>query len=72
MSGLRVGSKVTWTWGAHEARGKIVERFERRVTRTIEGTKVVRNGSRGEPAFLVEQEDGGRALKSASELSAAH
>lgn len=64
------GAKVSWRWGASEAHGEVLERFERRVTRTIKGEKIVRNGTREEPAYLVGQEDGGRALKSQSELSA--
>jgi hypothetical protein len=62
------GDAVTWRWGAHTARGHVAERFERRVQRTIHGERVVRNGSQAEPAYLVTQEDGGRALKSQSEL----
>ena len=65
---LRKGSAVTWTWGAHEAHGKIAEIFTRRVQRIIEGKKIVRNGTATEPVYLVEQADGGRALKSQSEL----
>ena len=68
MSGLRKGSKVHWTWGAKEAHGTIVERFTSKVTRTIKGTKVTREASNEEPAFLIKQEDGDRVLKSASEL----
>ena len=71
MSGhFSKGDKVSWTWGAHTAHGEVAERFERRVQRTIKGEKVVRNASRGEPAYLVTQDDGGRALKSGSELHA--
>jgi hypothetical protein len=65
------GDSVTWTWGAHEAKGKVRQKFTRRVKRTIKGETVVRNGSEAEPAYLVVQEDGGRALKSESELSKA-
>lgn len=65
---FRKGSKVSWTWGAHEAHGKIIERFTRRVTRTIKGTEVTRDASRKEPAYLIEQEDGDHVLKSRSEL----
>ncbi|MGV3575886.1 MAG: DUF2945 domain-containing protein [Devosia sp.] len=65
---FRKGSKVSWTWGAHEAHGKIIERFTRRVTRTIKGTEVTREASRKEPAYLIEQEDGDQVLKSRSEL----
>ena len=62
------GDKVSWTWGAHKAHGEVAERFERRVQRTIKGEKIVRNASPDEPAYLVTQKDGGRALKSGSEL----
>lgn len=65
---FRKGSKVSWTWGAHEAHGKIIERFTSRVTRTIKGTDVTREASRKEPAYLIEQEDGDHVLKSRSEL----
>jgi hypothetical protein len=63
------GAKVTWAWGAHRAHGEVVERFERRVSRTLKGEKVVRNGSKDEPAYLIRQADGDQALKSHSELS---
>lgn len=55
---IRKGSKVSWHWGAHTAHGKVVERFTSRVARTIKGTEVVRDASRKEPAYLIEQEDG--------------
>lgn len=67
---IRKGSKVSWHWGAHTAHGKVVERFTSRVARTIKGTEVVRDASRKEPAYLIEQEDGDKVLKSRSELSA--
>jgi len=67
---FRKGSKVSWTWGAYEAQGKIIERFTTRVTRTIKGTDVTREATSKEPAYLIEQEDGDRVLKSRSELRA--
>jgi len=66
---LRKGSKVEWTWGANKAHGKIVERFTKKITRTIKGTEVTRNATQREPAYLIEQEDGDQVLKSRSELS---
>ena len=63
------GDKVSWHWGANTAHGQVQERFERRVKRTIKGTTVTRNASKEEPAYLIVQEDGGRVLKSASELA---
>lgn len=68
---FRVGSRVKWAWGAHEAEGRIVQRFTGRVSRTIKGAKVTRDASEDEPAFMVRQDDGDRVLKSKSELSAA-
>ena len=67
---FRKGETVSWSWAKGTARGKIVERFERRVQRTIKGSKIVRNGSKANPAYLVEQDSGDRALKLGSELSA--
>jgi hypothetical protein len=65
---LRKGSKVTWKWGANEAHGKIIERFTSEVTRTIKGTEVTRKATQKEPAYMIEQEDGDKVLKSRSEL----
>lgn len=64
------GAKVSWIWGAHEAHGEVLEVFERKVSRTLKGTKVVRDGSAEEPAYLIKQADGYRVLKSHSELRA--
>lgn len=64
-----VGAKVSWKWGSGTAEGKVEERFERRVQRTIKGAKVVKNGSKENPAVLIVQEDGGKVLKLESELS---
>lgn len=65
---FRKGTKVEWTWGAHTAEGKVAESFVRDVSRTIKGEKVKRKASADEPAYLIEQQDGGRVLKSHSEL----
>ena len=67
---FRVGQKVKWTWGSGEGFGKIEERFERKVTRTITGSAITRHGSADNPAFLIRQDDGDQVLKLGSELSA--
>ena len=67
---LKKGAPVRWTWGAGHASGTIDESFIRRVQRTIKGARIVRNATRDEPAYLVIQSDGGKALKSHSELEA--
>ncbi len=69
MAEFRKGQRVSWSWGSGSAEGTVADRFERRVQRTIKGTKVVRSGSKDNPALLIEQEDGGRVLKLGSELS---
>lgn len=65
----RKGASVHWNWGNGTATGRIAERFERRVQRTLKGAKVVKNGTADNPAYLIEQADGGRVLKRGSELS---
>ena len=67
---FHAGQKVSWHWGSGTAHGKVAERFDRRVQRTIKGSRIVKVGTKENPAYLVEQEDGGKALKRGSELSA--
>lgn len=62
------GSRVQWSWGSSTASGEVVETFDRRVQRTIKGTRVVKNGSPDNPAVLIRQDDGDRVLKLRSEL----
>ncbi|QYX57262.1 DUF2945 domain-containing protein [Roseovarius sp. SCSIO 43702] len=69
--GIATGDKVKWNWGEGEGTGEVIERFTRKVTRTIKGNEVTRDASPDDPAFLIEQEDGDRVLKSASELKKA-
>ncbi len=61
---------VEWDWGNGTASGQIEERFEREVTRTLKDSKVTRNGSEDNPAYLIKQEDGDQVLKLGSELRA--
>ncbi|MEM9794909.1 MAG: DUF2945 domain-containing protein [Pseudomonadota bacterium] len=68
MSGISVGDRVEWDWGGGTASGKVTECFTDKVTRTIKGNEVTRNASDDAPAFMIEQEDGDRVLKSESEL----
>lgn len=67
---FKSGQAVKWNWGSGTAEGKVKETFERRVQRTIKGTKVVKNGTKDNPAYLIEQEDGDKVLKRGSELQA--
>jgi hypothetical protein len=71
MAKYRKGTHVTWKWGNGTGNGKVAESFTDDVERTIKGEKIKRTASEKEPAYLIEQEDGGRVLKSHSELSKA-
>lgn len=71
MSKFNKGDKVKWSWGNGTATGKVEESFTSDVTRTIKGTEVTRNADKENPAYLIEQEDGDRVLKSSSEIEAA-
>eukprot|EP00456_Euglypha_rotunda_P079479 TRINITY_DN76380_c0_g1_i1.p1 TRINITY_DN76380_c0_g1~~TRINITY_DN76380_c0_g1_i1.p1 ORF type:complete len:118 (+),score=5.41 TRINITY_DN76380_c0_g1_i1:27-380(+) len=49
---FRKGMRVRWNWGQGVGRGRITERFDRHVERTIAGALVRRNGSPADPAYL--------------------
>lgn len=59
---------MRWTWGTGTAYGQVTDSFTRRVQRTINGSKIVKNGSQRCPAYLIQQDDGSRVLKLHSEI----
>ena len=63
------GDKVKWKWGDNWAHGKVAKRYTQKITLKIDGNEVTRDASEDEPAYKVEQSDGGEALKSHSELN---
>lgn len=65
---IRKGTKVSWKWGSGSAEGTVEETFSSKVTKTIKGTEVTRNGSSGDKALYISQEDGDYVLKSESEV----
>ena len=67
---FRTGQYVTWQWSQGTACGKIAERFERDLTRTLGGSEITRKGSSDNPAYLIRQDDGAQVLKLGSELEA--
>lgn len=71
MSDFSVDDKVEWNWGSGTGTGTVVKVFTEKVTKTIKGTEVTRDASEDEPAYLIEQSDGDKVLKSGSELSKA-
>lgn len=66
--GVSQGYEGPVNWGSGTGEGKIVETFTDDVERTIAGSRIKRKASRQEPAYLIEQDDGARVLKSRSEL----
>ena len=61
---------VEWDWGNGKGKGQIKERFEKEVTRKLQGSEVTKDGTEDNPAYLIKQEDGDEVLKRGSELSA--
>lgn len=66
-----IGDFVDWEWGNGHGSGRIVERYTSKVTVELKGAEVTRNATDDEPAFLIEQQDGDRVLKSCTELTLA-
>lgn len=65
---FQTGQYVQWKWRNGTGCGQIEERFEREVTRTLQGSEVTRSGDEDNPAYLIKQEDGDEVLKRGSEL----
>lgn len=70
-SSYNKGTKVEWNWGSGTAIGTVQETFTSDITKTIKGTDVTRNATENNPAYLIEQDDGDKVLKSHSEVSKA-
>ena len=68
MADFGKGDKVEWDWGDGTAVGTVEKTYDRKVTRTLQGTEVTRNGSDDDPALYIEQEDGSGVLKLSSEV----
>ncbi len=68
MKHYAVNTEVEWEWGNGSATGNIREKFTSDVERTIKGSSVKREASDSDPAYLIEQDDGSKVLKSHSEI----
>lgn len=66
---IRVGTTVSWAWGSARAEGTVVAIHHDTVRRTIKGSEIVRHGSRADPAYEIEQDDGTPVLKLRSEVT---
>ncbi|WP_348767648.1 DUF2945 domain-containing protein [uncultured Salinisphaera sp.] len=63
-----IGDTVKWNWGQGTAEGQITQIYKQRVTKTLKGSEIVRDGDEDNPAYLIEQSDGDQVLKLESEL----
>ena len=68
---ISVGDKVSWSWGNGTGTGTVKQVYTDKVTKTIKGNEVTRDATEDEPAYLIEQDDGDRVLKSVTEVDAA-
>lgn len=67
-SEVRVGTTVSWKYGTGTATGKVVKIYRDRITLKLGDSEITRNGSSANPALLIKQENGARALKLVSEV----
>lgn len=68
---IRKGTRVAWEWGNGTAEGTVQSTHTEKITRTIKGSEVTRNGSADDPALVIEQDDGTTVLKLHSEVDRA-
>lgn len=68
MNAYDEGTKVKWKWGNGYGSGTVQSSFTEKVTRKISGEEITRNGSRDNPAYYIQVEDGNYVLKLHSEL----
>lgn len=68
---IRKGTSVKWAWGNGTAEGTVQETYISKTTKTIKGTKVTREGKKGNKALYIEQNDGDHVLKSENEVERA-
>ncbi len=65
---IRKGTTVKWSWGNGTAEGTVQETYTSKITKTIKGTDVTREGEEGDKALYIKQKDGDYVLKSESEV----
>jgi hypothetical protein len=65
---IREGSEVKWKWGNGYGEGKVIETYNESVSKTIEGSKITRNGETNNKALYIETDDGSHVLKLESEV----
>lgn len=62
MKSIKKGDKVKWKWGAHWAKGTVMETYEKSDTKTIKGKEVTHHGSKENKALLIQNDSGDETL----------
>ncbi len=62
------GSRVRWKWGEGYGHGTIQSVFTRKTVRKIDGAEVIRLGSKDDPAYYIDSDQGNNVLKLHSEI----
>ena len=65
------GDRVKWDWGNGTAEGTVQAVYTEDVEKEIEGNTVKRKADGNSPAYLIQQDDDDRVLKSHSEVEKA-
>jgi hypothetical protein len=66
--GIQKGDGVKWKWGNGYANGKVEKTYSEKVTRTIDGSEITRDGDSDNKALYIKQDDGSAVLKLESEV----
>lgn len=62
------GTKVRWKWGNGYGTGTIKSGFAEKTTRKIDGEEVTRHGTKDDPAYYIDSDNGNNVLKLQSEI----
>lgn len=68
MPKFKKSAAVQWKWLGRTINGTVEDIFTDKVSKTIKGKKITRNGSLEKPAYLVKSDVGNLALKLETEL----
>lgn len=65
---IDTGNRVRWRWGQGWGDGEVTEVHAETVSRQFSGSEVTRHGDENNPALIIQQDDGDKVLKLASEV----
>ena len=66
---IRKGTIVRCSWVNGSAEGKVEETYSSKITKTIKGNEVMRNGEKDKNALFIIQDVGDYVLKSENEVA---